>query len=97
MKVYISFIIKKHCYSILFIKLQFKLKVTFTNFQTLLNIFESLIALSVRLKQNQQQLSDNAISIKYSQSENGVKRINTEQQLKKLKNKKISAFSQYKK
>ena len=44
---------KKHCYSILFMKLQSELKVVFINFQILPDIFKSLIALSVRLKQNQ--------------------------------------------
>ena len=68
----------------------------FINFQTLSDIFESLVALNVRLKQNQQQLSDSAISIKCSWPENGMKRINIEQQLKKPKNEEISALNQQK-
>ena len=80
----------------MFTKLQFKLKIAFINFQTLPNTFESLIALGARLKQNQQQLSTSVTSIKHSQSENGVKRTNAEQQLKKLKNKEVSVPNQYK-
>ena len=58
--------IKEHCCSILFTKLQSKLKVVFINFQTLFDIFKSLIALDVRLKQNQQQLFSSIISIKHN-------------------------------
>ena len=53
LKTHISFITEKHCCNILFIKLQFKLKIVLINFQTLSNIFESLIALNAKLKQNQ--------------------------------------------
>ena len=69
----------------------------FINFQTLSDTFESLIALNARLKQNQWQLFSNVILIKYNQSENDVKRINTEQQSKKPRGEKVSAPNQHKK
>ena len=69
----------------------------FINFQTLLDTFESLVALSARLEQNQWQLPGSAISIKHSQSENGMKRTNAEQQSKKPKNEEVSASNQHKK
>ena len=97
LKIHISFMMKKHCCNILFTKLQSELKIVLINFQTLSDIFENLIALGVRLKQNQQQLSDSITLIKHSQSENGVKRINAGQQSKKSKSEKISAFNQQKK
>ena len=97
LKAHISLITEKHHYNTLFIKLQLKLKVAFINFQTLPDIFKSLIALSVRLKQNQQQLFSSITSIKHNQSENGVKRANTGQQLKKPKSEKISASDQHRK
>ena len=87
---------EKHYYSTLFIKLQFELKITLTNFQTLPDIFESLVALSIRLEQNQQQLPGSATLIKYSQPKNGVKRINTGQQSKKSKGEEVSASNQHK-
>ena len=89
---------EKYHHSILFTKLQPKLKVALINFQILPNIFESLIALGVRLKQNQQQLFSSTTSTKHSQSKNNMeKKTNTEQQLKKLKDEKVSAFNQHKK
>ena len=50
LEAHISFMIKKHCCSILFTKLWFKLKIVFINFQTLPDTFKSLIALSAKLK-----------------------------------------------
>ena len=89
---------KKHCHSTLFTKLQSELRVVLTNFQILSDIFESLVALGVRLEQNQHQLFSSAILIKHSWLENGMKkRINAEQQSKKSKSEKISAFNQQKK
>ena len=67
----------------------------FINFQTLSDIFKSLIALSVRLKQSQWQLFSSIISIKHSWSENDVKRANAGQQSKKSKNKKVSVPDQH--
>ena len=69
----------------------------FTNFQILSNTFKSLVTLNARLKQNQWQLFSSTTSIKCSWLENGVKeRINTEQQLKKLKSEEVSASNQHK-
>ena len=96
LKAHIPPITEKHCHSTLFTKLQPELRVVLTNFQTLPNTFESLVALSARLKQNQQQLPGSATSIKCSQSENGVKGTNTGQQLKKPRNEEISVSSQHK-
>ena len=76
--------------------MQSELKIAFINFQTLPDIFESLVALGARLEQNQWQLPDSATLIKCSQSENGVKGINTGQQSKKPKNEEISMFNQHK-
>ena len=87
---------EKHCYSILFIKLQFELKIVLINFQILFDIFKSLVALGARLEQNQQQLSGSATLIKHNWSENGVKGINAGQQLKKLKSEEVSVFNQHK-
>ena len=53
LEAHISPITKEHHYSILFTKLWPELKVVLTNFQTLPDIFESLVALGARLKQNQ--------------------------------------------
>ena len=66
LEAHISSMIKKHYYNILFTKLQSELKVAFINFQTLPDTFKSLIALSARLKQNQQQLFSSAILTKCS-------------------------------
>ena len=96
LKAHIPPITKKHCHSTLFMKLQSKLKIALTNFQTLPDTFESLVALNTRLKQNQQQLSGNATSIKHSQPENSVKGINTGQQSKKPKSEEVSAPNQHK-
>ena len=94
LKAHISPMMKKHHHSTLFTKLQPELRIAFINFQTLSDIFESLVALSVRLEQNQQQLSSSIISIKHSQLENDVReRINAEQQLKKPKGKEVLVFS----
>ena len=96
LEVHISFIMKKHCCSTLFTKLWSELKVVFINFQILSDIFKSLVALSIRLEQNQWQLSGNITLIKHNQSENSVKRINAGQQLKKPRGKEVSVLSQYK-
>ena len=88
---------KKHYHSSLFIKLQSELKIVFINFQILSDIFENLVALSVKLKQNQWQLSGSVISTKHNWLENDVKGINAEQQLKKLKGEEVSIPNQYKK
>ena len=77
-------------------KLWLKLKIMFINFQTLPDIFENLIALNARLKQNQWQLFSSTTLIKHSQSENDVKEVNAGQQLKKSKNEKISVPDQHK-
>ena len=69
----------------------------FINFQILPDIFKSLIALGVRLKQNQWQLFSSIISIKHNQSENGVKGANAEQQSKKLKNEEVLVPDQHRK
>ena len=53
LKTHISFMMKKHHHSILFTKLQSELKIAFINFQILSDIFKNLVALNVRLKQNQ--------------------------------------------
>ena len=45
---------EEHYYSILFTKLQSELRIMLINFQTLPDIFKSLVALGARLKQNQQ-------------------------------------------
>ena len=87
---------EEHYHSTLFIKLQSELRVALINFQTLSNIFESLIALGVRLEQNQWQLPSSATSIKHSQSENGVKGTNTGQQSKKPRDEEVSVPSQHK-
>ena len=79
LKAHISSMMKKHYHSTLFTKLQSKLKVVFINFQTLPDTFESLVALSTRLEQNQRQLLSSATSTKHSQPENDMKRTNTEQ------------------
>ena len=69
----------------------------FTNFQTLPDIFESLVALGARLKQNQQQLFSSTISTEHSQPENGMREgTNTGQQSKKPKSKEVSAPNQHK-
>ena len=86
---------EEHYCSILFMKLQPELKIAFINFQTLSDTFKSLIALDVRLEQNQWQLSSSIISIKCSWPENGVKEVNTEQQSKKSKSKEVSAPGQH--
>ena len=82
LKAHISFMMEKHCCSILFMKLWSELRVVLINFQTLSDTFESLVVLNVRLKQNQWQLSSSTISIKCSWSENG-ERTNAGQQSKK--------------
>ena len=88
---------EEHCCSTLFTKLQFELRVALINFQILPDIFKSLIALNVWLKQNQWQLFSSTTSIKHSQPENGVKeRTNTGQQLKKPRGEEISAPNQHK-
>ena len=66
LEAHIPLIMKEHCCSTLFTKLWPKLKVVFTNFQTLPDIFKSLVALGVKLKQNQQQLFSSITSTKYS-------------------------------
>ena len=91
LKTHIPFMTEEHHHSILFTKLQPELKIVFINFQILPDTFESLVALNVRLEQNQQQLSSSITLIKYNQLENGVKKINTGQQSKKLKSKEVSA------
>ena len=53
LKAHIPFMTEEHYCSILFTKLWLKLRVVLINFQILSDIFESLVALSVRLKQNQ--------------------------------------------
>ena len=80
----------------MFTKLWFELRIVFINFQILSDTFKSLVALSTRLKQNQQQLFSSAILIKHNQSENNVKRINTGQQSKKSKNEEVSVSNQHK-
>ena len=97
LEAHISFMTEKHCYSILFTKLWFKLKVVLINFQTLPDTFESLIVLDAKLKQNQWQLFSSITLTKCSWLKNGVKRANTEQQSKKPKSKKVSAPDQHKK
>ena len=96
LEAHIPLMMKKHCCSTLFTKLQPELRVVFINFQTLPDTFESLVALSARLKQNQWQLPGSAILIKCSWPENGMKRTNTGQQSKKPKNEEVSAFNQHK-
>ena len=86
---------KEHHYSILFTKLQSELRIAFTNFQTLPDTFKSLVALSVRLEQNQWQLFSSTTLTKCNWSENDVKRANAEQQSKKLKNEEVLVSSQH--
>ena len=98
LKAHISSMTEKHYHSILFMKLQPKLRVAFTNFQILPDTFESLIALGVRLEQNQWQLSSSTTLTKHSQSENDVREgTNAGQQSKKPKGEKISVPNQHKK
>ena len=97
LKAHIPPMMEEHCHSTLFTKLQLKLRVVLTNFQTLPDTFESLVALGAKLEQNQWQLSSSATSIKCSQPENGMKeRINTEQQLKKSRSEEVSVPNQHK-